>query len=143
MSRVALALLPLVILACTRPQAGNPQAGYGSRVSVTPWLKTSTTASGAPMAWPLGQGEVTMAEVVLAPGASTGWHVHPIPVFAFLLEGTLEVALEGGQTRTYHRGQAIAEVVNIRHNGINRSPGPVRLLVAYCGVKGEPTTLRD
>lgn len=135
--RGALLLLLLAVPAC-RP----PHSDYESGVTVKPWLKTATTADGSAIAWPAGPGEVTLAEVILAPGAETGWHRHPVPVFAFVLEGTLEVTLEGGRVNTFSTGQGLAEVLNVRHNGRNRGQTPVRLLVAYCGVQGQAVTVK-
>ena len=130
-------LLLLALGACAKPQAD-----YAAGATVKTWLKTTVTASGAPIVYPAGAGEVTLAEVLLAPGAETGWHHHPIPVFAFVLEGTLEVVQEGGRSVTFTAGQGLAEVVGVRHNGSNRGRAPVRLLVAYCGLAGLPTTVK-
>jgi quercetin dioxygenase-like cupin family protein len=138
MPRSTALVLLLVLEACA-----PPHAAYGPGVTMKSWLKTTTTADGSPIAYPAGPGEVSLAEVIIAPGAETGWHRHGIPVFAFVLEGTLEVALEGGRVLAYTAGQGIAEVVNVRHNGANRGKGPVRLLVAYCGSKGEPLAVKD
>ena len=135
--RSAPLLLVLAVTGCQRP---HPD--YAPGVTVKPWLKSALTSDGSAIAWPSGPGEVTLAEVWLAPGAETGWHRHPVPVFAFLLEGTLEVTMEGGRVHTYSTGQGLAEVLNVRHNGRNRGSIPVRLLVAYCGVKGEPVTVK-
>ena len=135
--RAVLLVLLAAVSACQRPVAE-----YGAGVTVKPWLKTATTADGSPIAYPTGPGEVTLVEVTLAPGAETGWHHHPVQVLAFVLEGTLEVTLEGGRATTYAAGQGLAEVVQVRHNGRNRGRTPVRLLVTYCGVKGEPVTVK-
>ena len=132
--------LPLLLLAATACRRLQP--GYGPGVTVKPWLQTATTADGSPIVYPTGAGEVTLAEVTIAPGAETGWHRHPVPVFAFVLEGTLEVQQEGGRTNTYAAGQGFAEALNVRHNGRNRGTTPVRLRVVYCGVKGEPITVK-
>jgi quercetin dioxygenase-like cupin family protein len=135
--RSAFLLLCLAFSACQRPHLD-----YGPGVTTKPWLKTATTADGSPITYPTGPGEVTLAEVIIAPGAETGWHLHPIPLFAFVLEGKLDVEMEGGKTFTYSAGQGIAELVNLRHNGSNHGKTPVRLLVAYCGVKGEPMSVK-
>jgi quercetin dioxygenase-like cupin family protein len=137
MRRGAPLFLLLAHAACSRPHAE-----YAAGVTVKPWLRTTVTAGGAPIAYPTGAGEVTLAEVILAPGAETGWHHHPIPVYAFVLEGTLEVVQEGGRAATFTAGQALAEVVGLRHNGTNRGSTRVRLLVAYCGVAGTPATVK-
>jgi quercetin dioxygenase-like cupin family protein len=80
--------------------------------------------------------------VNIAPGAETGWHSHPIPVYAYVVEGTLEVELEGGQIITYRSGDAIIEVVNTLHNGRNRGSEEVRLVVFYTGAEGTPSVVK-
>jgi quercetin dioxygenase-like cupin family protein len=80
--------------------------------------------------------------VDLASGAETGWHSHPIPVYAYVLSGVLDVELEDGQVITYRSGDAIIEVVNTLHNGRSQGPDPVRLAVFYTGVVGIPNVIK-
>lgn len=80
--------------------------------------------------------------VDLAPGAETGWHKHPVPVYAYVVSGNLTVELEGGAVLSFKAGDAIIEVVNTLHNGINGGKEPVRLAVFYLGVEGMPTVIK-
>ena len=115
-------------------------ADYQSGVSATVLKKSSVTGNGQKITYPVtDKAEVTAMTVNIAPGAETGWHSHPIPVYAYVVEGTLEVELEGGQIITYRSGDAIIEVVNILHNGRNRGSDEVRLVVFYAGAKTHPT----
>lgn len=81
--------------------------------------------------------------VEFAPGAETGWHLHPVPSFGMVLEGTLEVTLEDGRVRRLQAGDALAEVVNTTHNGRNVGDTPVKLVVFYAGTVGEKVTIRQ
>lgn len=140
--RRGLLLLALLLLAgCARPRTEG--TGYAAGVTVRPWLKTMHRADGTPIVFPaVGKPEATLAEVILAPGAETGWHRHSIQVFAFVLEGTLEVELSDGRRTRYTSGQALAEVVDVDHNGRNAGQGAVRLLVVYCGTEGTPLSAK-
>src|SRR4051812_10549052 len=68
-------------------------------LKVVPLLATTKTWEGAPIVYPRGQPEVSGLIIELAPGAETGWHSHPVPSFAFILEGTLEVQLKDGRSK--------------------------------------------
>jgi quercetin dioxygenase-like cupin family protein len=63
-------------------------------------------------------------------------------VYAYVLAGTLEVALENGQVLTYKSGDAIIEVVDTLHNGRYREADPVRLVVFYVGIQGSPNVVK-
>lgn len=141
MRRALLLLLLLALAGCAKPHTEG--IGYATGVTVRPWLKTLERADGTPIVFPAsGKPEVTLAEVILAPGAETGWHRHAIQVFAFVVEGALEVELADGRRTRYTAGQALAEVVDVDHNGRNTGQGSVRLLVVYCGTQGTPLSVK-
>ena len=81
--------------------------------------------------------------VELAPGAETGWHKHPIPVYAYVISGNLSVELEDGKCLSFAAGDAVIEVVNTLHNGKNSGTEPVELAVFYLGVKGTPIVIKQ
>jgi quercetin dioxygenase-like cupin family protein len=116
---------------------------YQSGVSTTVLKSSSITGNGQKIVYPVtDKAEVTAMTVNLAPGAETGWHSHPIPVYAYVVEGKLAVELEGGQVITYRSGDAIIEVVNTLHNGRNQGSGDVRLVVFYTGAEGTPNVVK-
>lgn len=116
---------------------------YKSGVAATVLTKSAVTDNGRTIAYPCtGRAEVTAMTVDIAVGAETGWHSHPIPVYAYVVSGSLSVELENGQVNTYRNGDAIIEVVNTLHNGRNPGPGPVRLAVFYTGIEGTPNVVQ-
>jgi quercetin dioxygenase-like cupin family protein len=110
-------------------------------VKVTPLLKTSTSWDGKPIAYPPGQAEVTALIVEIAAGEQTGWHEHPVPSFAYVLEGTLEVTRGTGETRLLRPGDTLAEVVDSLHNGRAMDGKAVKLFVLYTGAAGQALTI--
>jgi quercetin dioxygenase-like cupin family protein len=119
--------------------AGEYQAGVTARIIA----KTAVTGNGQQIVYPrTDRAEVTAMEVTLPPGAETGWHQHPIPVYAYVQSGELEVEIAGGLTKHFKSGDAIIEVVNTLHNGRNRGEETVRLAVFYLGVQGEPNVIK-
>jgi quercetin dioxygenase-like cupin family protein len=112
-------------------------------VSVSTILKTQTTWDGTPIVYPSGQAEVTGMLVEIAVGAQTGWHLHPVPSFAVIVQGELEVHLKSGEVKQLKAGDGLAEVVNTMHNGHNVGNIPVKLFVFYTGVVGDPLSYKD
>lgn len=118
-------------------------ADYKSGVFATVLKKSMVTDNGREIVYPCtGRAEVTAMTVDLAVGAETGWHSHPVPVYAYVVSGTLAVELESGRVTTYRSGDAIIEVVNTLHNGRNQGAVPVRLAVFYTGIEGTPNVAR-
>lgn len=105
-------------------------------VKVTPLLKTSTTWNNNQIEYPQGKAEIIGLLVEVAPGKETGWHSHPVPSFAYMLEGVLEVRLQDGRTKRIKAGEALAEVINTWHNGRNIGNSPVKIVVFYTGISG-------
>lgn len=81
-----------------------------------------------------------LAEV--EPGGQVGRHMHPVPLFVYMLEGTLSIEIEGHGTETFTAGQGFAEVVNTWHNGRNLGDVPARFLIVFAGQKGTPNLVR-
>ncbi len=123
---------------------GELQAEEYRNVEVKKLLVSTKTGNGDPVAYlNTANPEVTALEVTFPPGGSTGWHKHPVPVYAYVLEGTLTVKLESGQCLTFNKGDAIFEVMNTFHNGTNLGTEPVRLVVFYTGAVGIPNVIRQ
>ena len=112
-------------------------------VKITPLLKTENSWDGKPIVYPKGQSEITGVLVEIAPGSETGWHLHPAPSFAFVLEGELAVQLKTGEVKKLKAGEAFAEVVNVLHNGRNTGAVPVKLIVFYAGVVGQKISVKE
>jgi quercetin dioxygenase-like cupin family protein len=111
-------------------------------VKSTVVLKTETSWNGKPIEYPSGKAEITGAVMEIAPGQETGWHMHPVPVLAMVLEGELEVQLRNGAVKQVKAGEAFVEVVNTLHNGRNLGAGPCKLVAFYTGTTGQKLTIQ-
>src|SRR5690606_23802905 len=106
-------------------------------------LKTTTTSSGAPIRYPaIDDPEVTAVIVDIPPGAETGWHKHPVPAYAYLMEGEIEVEMRGGKKSVFKAGDAFAEMVDTEHNGRNLGAAPVKILMFVTGKRSWPFTVK-
>lgn len=134
------ALLSLLIV-CIFCLPGCAQ--YQSEILVETLLKTDTTVIGQKIIYPQFENdEVTMSKVTIPQGKSTGWHKHSIPVFAYVLQGTLTVELENGTINTFSKNKGFSEVINTYHNGTNLEAQDVILIAFYLGEKGKPLSVK-
>lgn len=106
-------------------------------------LKTATSWNGNPIEYPTGKPEISGLTIEIPPGGETGWHKHPVPSFAMILEGELEVKLKDGSVKRLKTGEALAEVVDTFHNGRNVGTVPVKLVVFYAGVADQKLTITE
>jgi quercetin dioxygenase-like cupin family protein len=106
---------------------------YDSSVQVQENLSTTTTWDGASIQYPSGTAKVTGAIITLPPGTETGWHMHPVPCLALILEGELLIELKDGRTKRVKAGETFAEVIGTAHNGKNTGKVPLKIAVFYAG----------
>ena len=131
---LALALPLLTLLA---PSPGRADEPYRA---VQELLTTGTTVVGEPLRYPAGKAELKAQVISLRPGESTARHGHPVPLFAYLLEGELTVDYGSHGTKVYRAGDALLEAMAVEHQGKNTGAGPVRILAVFLGVEGQGTT---
>ena len=116
---------------------------YSGGVHARVILKTKNMSNGQPITYLKSDSpEVTVMTVELPPGAETGWHTHPVPVYAYILSGSLTIEVEGKKTSKFQAGDAIIEVVNTSHCGKNTGAVPVKLVVFYTGAENLPNVTR-
>lgn len=128
----------VALSACALPQ---PSASPSAPIQARTLMETLSSWDGKGLQYPAGIPKVTALEIVVAPGADTGWHLHPVPSLAYILEGSLEISLKDGSSRRVSAGQAVAEVVNTVHLGRNPGDRPTRLVVFYLGTTELPLTI--
>lgn len=120
----ALALLPL---------AAPAQEAYPTREL----LATATTVVGEPLRYPTGApARVTASIVTIVPGADTPLHRHPVPLVAYILAGELTVDYGSHGKRTFRKGDAFVEAMDVAHRGTNLGTETVSILAVYLGAEG-------
>jgi quercetin dioxygenase-like cupin family protein len=107
-------------------------------------LVTETDVVGRPLSYPKdGQARVSAYIVTVQPGDHTAWHLHEVPVFVQVLEGELTVDYGDKGKKTFKTGDTFMEAVETRHEGLNTSAEPVRLLAVYMGSTAEQNVVED
>ena len=123
-----------------QPAGGDQALPQGFKT--TPVLKSTRTASDMKIVYPkAGPAEVVSVVGELEPGGRTARHQHPVPVFVYVLEGTLTVQADGSQPREYGPGKAYLEDVDHWHQVFNKGTTPVKILVVFVAEEGKPTTI--
>jgi quercetin dioxygenase-like cupin family protein len=79
---------------------------------------------------------VTAEMVSFEPGGHTALHTHPVPSFVYVLEGELEVRIEGQEPMRFRPGQAFMEPQDTSMQAFNVAEGSTRLVVVYSGSEG-------
>jgi quercetin dioxygenase-like cupin family protein len=82
--------------------------------------------------------EGVMAMVELPPGSAEGRHTHFADVFAFVLEGTISLEVEGKPTTTLKAGDVFHIPAGKVHQGTNNGSVTVKLAVVFFAEKGKP-----
>lgn len=136
--RVALVtvFLALLLAAADRPAAQDASP------AVTRLLSTGTTVVGETLRYPTGgTAHVTAAIITLAPGVKTNLHRHGVPLFAYILDGEITVDYGDRGKRTYRKGDAFMEAMDVPHFGADTGTLPVRILAVFMGAEGAADTI--
>lgn len=129
-----LAAASLVLFAFAAPvHAGDKAARARITAVALPMASPSKDVLGRPLAYPAGTPVVKAYRITVPPGAATTLHRHEVPLFAYMLSGTLEVDYGTKGKRTYKAGDAFMEAVDWCHAGHAVGNVPAVLVVAYLG----------
>lgn len=136
-------LIPALFFSFTLAIATYASADDYQAVKVTKLVTSTTASNGHKLSYLVtDRPEVTALVVEIPPGGETGWHLHKVPVYAYMLAGAIDVETSDGKSRTFREGEAILEVRDTPHNGRNRDTVPARLVVFYTGEEGTPNVTR-
>ena len=119
-----------VVLLATSGLAMPPAA------SVETLLETDETVLGQEFGYPEGRAKITAAIVTVPPGARLATHLHPVPLFGYVLKGVLIVDYGSQGERVYRRGDSLVEAIDWPHSGRNGGRGNMKILVVYAGAEG-------
>ncbi len=132
--------LTLLILICA---AINASASEYEGVMATQIKKSTAASNGQKLDYlKTDSPEVTVLIVEIPAGGETGWHIHSVPVYAYMLSGAITVEMENKETYHFREGDALLEVINTPHNGKNTGKAPAKLVVFYTGEQGKPNTVK-
>jgi quercetin dioxygenase-like cupin family protein len=130
-------ILAAILALFAAPAAAEDTAQY--QKLLTPLLSGNQTIIDQTIAYPEGTPKVTAAIVIIPPGKDTGWHIHTVPLFVYILEGEVTVDYGSKGVKTFKAGSALLEAENWPHIGMNKTDKPLRILAVYMGAEGVAT----
>ncbi len=118
----------LALFVCCLVQA--PAFAQPQGLSVKPLLKTTVSGDDT--------RETFVAFAEFAPGGTTGRHTHPGDEYATVLEGTVELRVEGREPRRVSASEAYHNARGIVHETRNVGQGTARVVSTFVIEKGRP-----
>jgi quercetin dioxygenase-like cupin family protein len=82
--------------------------------------------------------EAVVARVDLAPGATAGRHTHPGDEISYVMEGQLELRIDGQAPRVVKAGESFVIAAGLVHDAHNPGSAPAKLVGVYVVEKGKP-----
>ena len=82
--------------------------------------------------------EGVQAVAEFQPGSQSGKHTHPGEEIAYVLEGSLNVEIDGMPAKTFKAGQGFIVPSGKGHNAKNTGTGVAKVLGTYIVEKGKP-----
>jgi quercetin dioxygenase-like cupin family protein len=82
--------------------------------------------------------EAVVARVEIAPGAAAGRHTHPGDEISYVLEGEVEILVDGQPVRKVKAGDGFVIPAGAIHDARNAGTVPAKLAGIYVVEKGKP-----
>lgn len=110
------------------------KAQYNNKLVVEELLQSEVNGMGQKIRYPeVKDAKVTMTKITFPPGETTGWHKHDIPVFSYIIKGTLTVETGDGKMMQYKENTCFSESYNIYHKGTNKENTDLVVIAIYLG----------
>lgn len=90
--------------------------------------------------YPTGKPAITMLRITVAPKCKLPLHYHPVINVGYMLQGSLTVTDDKGNSKTISAGEPLIETVNTIHQGENLGDTDAVILVFYAAEVGETIT---
>ena len=132
-SRVLACLAAFGLLAAAPAQADDVIVTDKIKVEPIDMGDPSKTVIGQALTYPKGTPVMKAYKIIIPGSKSTSLHLHEVPIFAYVLTGTLEVDYGDKGRKRYRPGQGFMEAVNHCHKGRAVGDGEVVLVALYLG----------
>ena len=107
----------------------------GSVESVT-LVKSDKSWDGSSLpAYPKEAPEISVLKITIPAHTTLPLHKHPIINAGYMVKGALKVVTDENKTLELKAGDALIEVVNRWHYGVNEGDESVEIVVFYAGTK--------
>ncbi|MGL5938447.1 MAG: cupin domain-containing protein [Phocaeicola sp.] len=112
-------------------------------VKIEKLIETSQSWDGVNLPnYPTGEPVITIMKYTFPPKMRLDEHSHSIINCGVMLSGELTVITKEGTEKTFHKGDAVAEVINGIHYGENRGDEPAEIIMFYVGEPNTPLSVK-
>lgn len=122
-------VLSAAVLGSLAPRAIAQSVGVSSK----PLLRSTVSGDGAK--------ESILLSIEFATGATTGRHSHPGDEYVVVLQGTLELRIEGQEPRRVTAGEAYHNPQGVVHETRNVGDSVAKTVATFIVEKGKPRTV--
>jgi quercetin dioxygenase-like cupin family protein len=126
--------LSLTVLTASLAAIVSPESGATAPIGVSATVLSKNTTGGT---------DYIVTDIRIAPGGSTGWHIHRGEIYGIVQAGELtHYSADCQQDGLYRAGDPITDPTGPDHVHIARNlgPTPVILEVTYLDPAGAPTS---
>lgn len=123
--------------------SGNVNADPSAATRVEVLANTGLSWDGSTLPdYAAGKPQITILKITIPPGVQLPEHKHPVINAGVLTKGTLTVVTEENKKLYMKAGDALVEVVNKWHYGVNEGTEPAEIIVFYAGTPESPTSIK-
>ena len=79
----------------------------------------------------VSEHEARMVVAEIPPNTAGRWHMHPAPVFVYVIEGNLVYEIEGREPHDYKAGMGFMEPSKVKNRVVNKSGTEKVRVVAF------------
>ncbi len=130
--RTTVVLLAAAITAAALVSVAPRATAQAGGITSKPLLRSSVSGDSTK--------ESILIAIEFAPGATTGRHTHPGDEYAAVLQGTLELRLEGQEPRRVTAGEAYHNPQGVVHETRNVGDSVAKTVANFIVEKGKPRT---
>ena len=109
--------------------SADPADGLTGRLKRTVLQRSASSIPGR---------EIVQVLTEIPAGVESGWHQHPGEEVGYILQGTVEMRIEGRPTLTLHAGDPFLMPPRTPHNALDLGPDTGMMLSTYIVETGEP-----
>lgn len=129
----------LFLLTVTSTVFATPQVPKdyeGVKATEIPAIEFGKTILGQDFNYPNGQPLIKTHLVEIEAGKETTWHLHAIPVFAYVISGEMTINYGPLGIRTLKAGDSYVEAINVCHEARATSKLPVKIIAVMMSEQG-------
>jgi len=125
-----------ILFSCSKSDSESNEA------QVQKLLETTKSWDGTDLPdYPSGKPEISILKVSIPPHSELALHKHPVINAGVLVAGELTVITENQDTLKMKTGDALSEVINTWHYGVNNGNETAEIIVFYAGTPGTPLSI--